>query len=497
MKIFRKTEKFSGPAHFNPQPTTHNPKLYQARGPRIILKHLTNLQICAILKSKEVVQSREDEFMQKKYSLDYSIERDVDRLAAVNDILDTLDTDPSSADLEQLATYILYGKDENGLNAVKRGEVTDGDKRYSTFLRKDDKNESLNAILENPTIPQETLEEVKPKTNYIIKRPAINRPKYDKKTGALIDVGDGDIPGMQELWAEIDRLEHTVAVNEGKVPPDENTQIFTDSYRYYQFKHMLVDLRRHQYYLKDAYRPYLHFVAVAPSKSQTYDWSADSFYWIGYEEWQKRIQNSYTSAISKNLDDYETRIDQENGKLEVKWVVREHTFDWENPKHIRALLNNYSDIYMQTWDKLDSWGRTLIFDFDRYSDMANFSPVRLHILTRRIDKAPLHEILDELQEKFGIKYNENHLSSILSKEIPEKIALAAKKHRMELEYPLYKKKKCNICKKYFPRDIVFFSRNRGRPDGFSSNCKECERRRRIEKGGQTAYDRRSKESVMH
>jgi hypothetical protein len=49
-----------------------------------------------------------------------------------------------------MGSYILYGKDENGLNAVKRGEITDNNKRYSTFKRKEDKNASLDEILENP-----------------------------------------------------------------------------------------------------------------------------------------------------------------------------------------------------------------------------------------------------------------------------------------------------------------------------------------------------------
>ena len=50
----------------------------------------------------------------KQYSLDFSIERDSDRLAAVNEILDKLDKDPNPTELEQMASYILYGKDENG-----------------------------------------------------------------------------------------------------------------------------------------------------------------------------------------------------------------------------------------------------------------------------------------------------------------------------------------------------------------------------------------------
>ncbi len=73
--------------------------------------------------------------MKKAYSLDYSIERDSDRCTAVSDIIDRMDRDPSATDLEQMASYILYGKDENGLNAVQRGETTDGNRRYGSYKK--------------------------------------------------------------------------------------------------------------------------------------------------------------------------------------------------------------------------------------------------------------------------------------------------------------------------------------------------------------------------
>lgn len=63
--------------------------------------------------------------MRKQYSLDYSIERDTDRVAAVSEILDSLEKDPNPTDLEQMASYILYGKDENGQNSIHRHETTD------------------------------------------------------------------------------------------------------------------------------------------------------------------------------------------------------------------------------------------------------------------------------------------------------------------------------------------------------------------------------------
>lgn len=434
--------------------------------------------------------------MKKKYSLDYSIERDIDRLKAVEEILDTLDTKPSNTDLEQMASYILYGKDEEGKNAVQRGETTDSNKRYNSFQRAADKVQSLDEILDNPLSDQQALQSIETRYIYTKKKPTIARPKYDKKTGALIDPGDSDIPGMQQLWNCIDRLDHIVAVNEGKIPPDENTQIFTDPYRLYQLKHSLIDIRRHQYYLKDAYKPTLHFLALMPPKAQTYNWDTDSYYWMPHDQWQTRVNNALLSSISRNLEDYETRENPFTKELEVKWIVRQQAFDWENPRHIKALLNHYSNIYMELMEKLDSWGRTLIYDFDRYFDMCNFSPAREYIVTRRIDRASYSEIATELQEKFGLKYNENHICTILSKEIPEKMALAAKKHRMLLTTPIEERKKCFTCGRLLPRNNYFFATNNSRKDHFASNCKECEKQKRIEKGGQTTYDRRNKDAKM-
>lgn len=53
-----------------------------------------------------------------------------------------------------MGSYILYGKDENGLNAVQRGETTDGNKRYGSYKKSDDKLLSLDEILENPMADQ-------------------------------------------------------------------------------------------------------------------------------------------------------------------------------------------------------------------------------------------------------------------------------------------------------------------------------------------------------
>ena len=429
--------------------------------------------------------------MQKKYSLNYTIQRDVDRVKAVKDILDSMDTDPSPTDLEQLGSYILYGKDEEGYNAVQRGEITDGNKRYNSYKRKDDTTVSLNALLDNPLTNQEELKPAHQRSAYTAPLPLTpKRPKYGRD-GHLIDIGDGDIPGMQELWSWIDHLEHIVAENEGKIPVDNPTHIVRDEYRLYQLKHWLIDLRRHPYYLRDAYKPQIHFLAVDHPKAAFYEWDSNAEYWVTKEELQRRLALPRYALLEQDINKYET-----DGNGNYKWVVRKHNFDWENPAHIRALINCYDDLYHQMREKLDTYARTLIFDFERYLEMIEYPPIKLDILYAKIHKMPYKDITHFIFSKYGVLYNENHLCLIFSNDFPQKIAETAAKWRLICETPQEEKKICSQCGRALPRSPLFFIRNKNRPDGLMPACKDCDRRHRIEKGAQTKYDRRVKEAKM-
>lgn len=167
----------------------------------------------------------------------------------------------------------MYGKDEGGKNATQRGETLDDHKRYPTYRKNDDKVKSLDALLENPVVSEATLQPVEDsKPVYLKRKPAIHRPKYNKRTGALLDPGDMDVPGMQELWERIDYYDRLVAANEGRIPFSDDLAVAKDSYTLYRLKHWLVDLRRHQYYLKEAYNPTIYPLGVTPPQPQTYNW---------------------------------------------------------------------------------------------------------------------------------------------------------------------------------------------------------------------------------
>lgn len=428
--------------------------------------------------------------MKKPYTLDYSIERDVDRLKAVQEILDSLDKNPSPTELEQMGSYILYGKDEEGRNAYQRGEML-RDARYNSYKTKDDNVMSLDEILENPLSDQQQFKELGTRDRYIAPRTTIKRPKYDRN-GNLIDIGDADIPGMRELWECIDRNEHWIAVLEGRIPAVGGEMLFSNPYRLYRLKHALIDMRRHQYYLKDSYKPTIHFLAADHPKRQYINWSSDTFYWIAREEWERRINSTYF-PISKNIEDYETR----NEGTEVKWIVRRHTFDWENPVHVYALICNYFNMNNLLWDKLDTDGKALLLDFDRYRAMAHLSEARNFILDCKIAQWTQAEIRQALQIKFGLVYGENRLYTIICHEIPDAIVEAIKRYHLILNTPDKDKKICPKCGRLLPKVPLFWVVNNNRKDKFNKYCKECEKAHRIAKGVQGQNDGRKKETHVH
>ena len=134
--------------------------------------------------------------------------------------------------------------------------------------------------------------------------------------------------------------------------------------------------------MKDSAKPTLHFQNMDHPKPQFYDWSGDAFYWLPLDKWQERVDHAYTTRISKNLKDYETRTN-ESGETEVKWVVCEHHFDWEDPRFVRSLLSHYSLLYDALKEKLNTYGRTLLWDFDRYVSLCGFSELRLFLIELR------------------------------------------------------------------------------------------------------------------
>ena len=103
-------------------------------------------------------------------------------------------------EIELCSNYILYGKDEDKdlTSIVDRKEV-----QIKTKFQSYSKTEpvSLDALLESPTFNESLLRQTS--TVYKKVKPKIDREKLK------------DVPGMQELWKEIDRIQRVIDIRKG------------------------------------------------------------------------------------------------------------------------------------------------------------------------------------------------------------------------------------------------------------------------------------------
>jgi len=92
------------------------------------------------------------------------------------------------------------------------------------------------------------------------------------------------------------------------------------------------------------------------------------------------------------------------------------------------------------------------------------------------------DILEEMCAKYAVEYSPNYLVSIVSNEVPKRVAQVAKMLRLKQDTPKEQCKKCIHCGQLLPADPIFFSKNNARKDKLSSTCKECDRKNRIKRG---------------
>ena len=141
--------------------------------------------------------------MSFKFKLDFNIWSAQDRLEAIRSIdLASL----NQKELETVSNYILYGKDADGTSVVDRKEIQIQTK-FDSYKKK--KEVSLDELLESPTFDETILQK--------------NRTIYKKGTPSIDRTKAAEIPGMVELWKEIERFDSILQQNKGKIPMEKGT----------------------------------------------------------------------------------------------------------------------------------------------------------------------------------------------------------------------------------------------------------------------------------
>lgn len=394
------------------------------------------------------------------FNLDFTIETSNDR----RDFVASKDLSKlTQKELELCSNYILYGKDKsdnpeiNGTSCVDRKEVQIKTK-FSSYGKKEPI--SLDALLESPTF-NENLLQPKP-TIYKKVKPTIDKEKVK------------DVPGMKELWEQIDKVQQTLDENTGKKERTKNSKILNTKQIYY-LKHHLIELRRQQYYLMDSV-----YQTLPPpqNKGQYYTNIADTQ--MNYLVFPRGvIKKERDIAFMEPRTDKINRSFSNEEKLEELKKENKPFFNFLDKEHIYQLILFYWDIKGAVEKIPDSPLHNLLWTLDFYIEKANLNEQQRLIVEDKKMRFLNKDIAKHLMDKLGVYHQENYISTIWNK-ITQQIADAAQLNYDEWLCKDYDKawKICNTCGKELLRDPRNFVRKAKASDGLTSCCKMCDKERR-------------------
>jgi hypothetical protein len=369
-----------------------------------------------------------------RIALDYNIITAEDRCNASH----TLDLSrATNTDLEKVANYILYGKTPKGNSLPEAKEIST---KHSTWKKKDP--QSLDALMENIMFDEACLRPLSARSPYTNPKPKIDHEK------------DAGIPGMIDLWSAIAALETYQESAEDKL-------------KKYYLRHLLIDMRKEQYLLKDLFCPTMHSTMALDSEPHAIDWANDS----GFPtspltlEWRRGPRGHDELMYT--------------GPTNWEWhTIATHTIDLTDPVHIYHVLDLYSALIHQHYDNPTASTSYLIYAVECLVTKAQLSPSRMHILVRKVDHSPNEVIAKELRELYGVDYAINYISTIWTKEICGAIARMGQidKDEWSARNHVKKWKTCTKCHRKFLRDTRFFAKKRNTYDQLNPVCRDCQKK---------------------
>ena len=230
------------------------------------------------------------------------------------------------------------------------------------------------------------------------------------------------------------QLREAINVWEAKLKVTEGKDAFV-------IKKALIEMRKDQYVIKNAYRR-----PIVPNK----------------------LTRS-THVIM--LPDETSSFDDEEGYPIPKGV------SLLDPVVCSAILCNYSRLKEDSYDRFEGDLYYLMLDFDEIADKAlKEYPLYEKIVECKVDGLQNTQIQEILQMEFGIKHSLEYISSLWRKKIPKLIASQAEDEYLYWYYLNIEKgkyKKCSRCGQVKLAHNKYFSKNKTSRDGFYSICKKC------------------------
>ena len=367
----------------------------------------------------------------------------------------------TKTELETVTNYVLYGKDIDGTSPVDRKEI-----QIKTKFNSYNKNRtvSLDEMMESPTFDNSIL--LKDHSIYKKVKPSIDREKAK------------NIPGMKELWEQIDKLQDLLDQNTGKKEKLETTKTLTQK-EIYLLTHQLIEIRNQQYYLMDSEFP---TIFSQQNKAEYFTNPVDQqLNYLVLPRGVMRVKNDQDFINPRN-DKNNRAAAHTIQEIEDLKNSGKPFFDFRNPDHIYQLIQYYQEIVAQIEKYPDSLLHNLLWTLDFYIEKAGLSEQQLLIIRDKKFKVPNKEIAQHLMDELGIYHQENYISTIWNKCV--KLITDA----VELNYDEWLSKDydkawkcCNRCGRELLRDSRNFVKKSRALDGLSNCCKQCDKERRLER----------------
>jgi len=433
--------------------------------------------------------------MKNRLDLDWGLSTAKDRTAFLTEYIneDIFEKRPPNEDeLETMANYLLWGQDEDGLNPDQRKEIQ-LPRKNQTWSGKEP--ESLEALLESPTFLESEvykLGAVAPKKT----RNVFSREELKKK------LSPESLEPFETLWEEIDRIEILINFFEifkgkrEKPPRKELLERFSEEevetfkaraeqltqFKFLKLKHLLVELRREQYTLKDAVLPQIvsYGEIIAPDEEETFNFEIFPF-----GEQQDLLFRDFGELLPQNFSEEELKTISSyywKKKEDEKRIRRESTFyfDFRELEMVYQLLLQQEELRGTT-----EINQKLLDILQYYVRQADLPPIQEKILVMKIRRNKNQDIANFVNGEFGKSYTANYISTIFRQKIIPAINEVAAYHERIVGSLFFEEdfKTCSGCGRLLLRDPINFVRRSRAKDGLSNHCKKCDKEEREKKKG--------------
>ena len=433
-----------------------------------------------------------------RLKLDFSLNSTVERTNFLNDYINKLNFVPNEAELETMANYILWGKDpQTGLNVKQSKEIQleSRNKTWDTTA-----NESLEALLETPGFSESMIRSI---NEPVIK---ITRQVFSRAEARKLAPKD-TLKHLEQLWQQIDNLDlllnfYDLKTGKRKNPPRESLlKNFTNQeieaikekanslnqFKYLKLRHLLVELRREQFTIRDTY---INSILCSQTPSTDYILPPT----LDADILCAPIGLKYSNAItSKLFPEGRFPIPEDFEENELKQIIKFYwerqkfyqnnkCFDFREPEHIYQIFQLFDNLTDEAEESLiTSTSPEFLQTLNWYIDRANLSEIHKKILKFKIEHYKNQDIANNINKEYNKSYTANYISTIFKQKIIPQISTAARNHCDIIENLCFPEnwKKCKTCNTTLLINANNFVRKTRSSDGFSNQCKICDKIKRL------------------